>query len=89
MAARHFFVWWPFHPLGFVVSTGWVMNSIWFSIFLAWLIKVIVLKYGGPRTYAQTRPFFVGVVLGQFTAAGLWLLIDGFSGTVGNTIPVY
>lgn len=89
MAARHFFVWWPFHPLGFVVSTGWVMNSIWFSIFLAWMIKVIVLKYGGPRTYAQTRPFFVGVVLGQFTAAGLWLLIDGFTGTIGNTIPVY
>ena len=89
MAARHFFIWWPFHPLGFVVSTGWVMNSIWFSIFLAWLIKTIALKYGGPRTYTLTRPFFIGVVLGQFVAAGLWLVIDGFTGMVGNSIPVY
>ena len=89
MTARHFFVWWPFHPLGFAVSTGWVMNSIWFSIFLAWLIKITVLKYGGPRTYLLTRPFFVGVVLGQFVAAGLWLVVDGFTGMVGNRTPVY
>ena len=89
MAARHFFVWWPFHPLGFAVSTGWVMNSIWFSIFLAWLIKITVLKYGGPRTYFLTRPFFIGIVLGQFVAAGLWLVVDGFTGMVGNRTPVY
>ena len=89
MTARHFFMWWPFHPLGFAVSTGWVMNSIWFSIFLAWMIKIIALKYGGPRTYALTRPFFVGVVLGQFVAAGLWLVIDSFTGMVGNRTPVY
>ena len=89
MAARHYFIWWPFHPLGFAVSTGWVMNSIWFSIFLAWLIKIIALKYGGPRTYALTRPFFIGVVIGQFVAAGLWLVIDGFTGMVGNSVPVY
>ena len=89
MTARHYFVWWPFHPLGFAVSTGWVMNSIWFSIFLAWLIKIIALKYGGPRTYALTRPFFIGVVVGQFLAAGIWLVIDGFTGMVGNRTPVY
>ena len=89
MTARHYLIWWPFHPLGFAVSTGWVMNSIWFSIFLAWLIKVLALKYGGPRTYALTRPFFIGIVLGQFVAAGLWLVIDGFTGMVGNSIPVY
>ena len=89
MVARHTFVWWPLHPLGFAVSTGWVMNSIWFSVFLAWLIKILVLKYGGPAMYQRTRPFFLGVVLGQFVVGGLWLLIDGFTGMVGNTIPVY
>jgi len=89
MVARHKFVWWPFHPLGFVVSMGWAMNNIWFSVFLAWLIKVVVLKYGGPRMYRQTRPFFLGVVLGQFVVGGLWLLIDSYTGMVGNVIPVY
>lgn len=89
MVARHKFVWWPFHPLGFAVSMGWAMNNIWFSIFLAWLIKVVVLKYGGPRMYQQTRPFFLGVVLGQFVVGGFWLLIDSYTGMVGNVVPVY
>ncbi len=89
MTARHRFVWWPLHPLGFAVSPGWALNNIWFSIFLAWLIKVVVLKYGGPGLYRSTRPFFLGIVLGQFVVGGLWLVIDGFTGTVGNSIPVY
>ena len=89
MIARHRFVWWPLHPLGFAVSPGWALNNIWFSIFLAWLIKAVVLKYGGPGVYRSTRPFFLGIVLGQFVVGGLWLLIDGFTGTVGNSIPVY
>jgi len=89
MVARHKLIWWPFHPLGFAVSMGWAMNNIWFSIFLAWLIKVVVLKYGGPHMYRQTRPFFLGIVLGQFVVGGLWLLIDSYTGIVGNVIPVY
>ena len=59
MVARHRFIWWPLHPLGFVVSPGWAMDNIWFSVFLAWIIKVVVLKYGGPGVYAKTRPFFL------------------------------
>ena len=89
MVARHKFIWWPFHPLGFAVSMGWAMVNIWFSVFLAWMIKVLVLKYGGPALYQKTRPFFLGIVLGQFVVGGLWLLIDGFTGMVGNRIPVY
>jgi len=56
---------------------------------LAWMIKVIALKYGGPVFYHKTRPFFIGVVLGQFVVGGTWLLIDAFTGMVGNGIPVY
>lgn len=89
MIARHRFVWWPLHPLGFVVSPGWAMDAVWFSVFLAWMIKVVVLKYGGPGVYAKTRPFFLGIVLGQFVVGGMWLVIDSLTGTVGNAVPVY
>ena len=89
MAARHTFVWWPLHPIGFAVSASWVLNHMWLSILCAWLIKVAVLNFGGPALYQRTRPFFMGIILGQFVAAGFWLLVDGFTGMRYNHIRVY
>ena len=71
---------------GYPIGAVWIMDVIWFSIFLAWLIKTVILKYGGPRLYRTFRPFFLGLILGQFVAAGMWLVIDYFTGTVGNIV---
>jgi hypothetical protein len=65
------------------------MNSIWFSIFLAWAVKSIVLRYIGPKGYRTTRWFFMGLILGQFVVGGIWLVIDGFTGMTGNQIRMY
>ena len=88
MLARQHVNWWPFHPLGYAVSQGWTMNYVWFPVFLAWLTKLLILKYGGAEAYRKTRPFFMGLVLGHFTVGGVWLLIDSATGTVGNVISV-
>ena len=87
--ARLKFYWWSLHPLGFAVSAGWVMDTIWFSVFLAWLCKVMILKYGGAGTYQKSKAFFLGLALAQVVAGGLWLVVDGFTGNVGNRIRVY
>ncbi|MCY3789667.1 MAG: hypothetical protein OXH63_12860, partial [Gemmatimonadetes bacterium] len=87
--ARHHLLWWPLHPIGYVASGTWILGNIWFSIFLAWLIKSIVLKYMGPNGYRSTRWFFLGVILGQFASGGAWLVIDGFTGMTGNVIRMY
>jgi hypothetical protein len=86
MLARQHFLWWPLHPLGFAVSTISMTNYISFSVFLAWLIKSLILKYGGPALFQRAKPFFLGLILGQFTVAGLWLLIDYFTGMTDNNI---
>ena len=31
-------------------------------------------------------PFFVGLVLGQYSAAGIWFIIDLFTHTTGNAV---
>ena len=87
MAARRHFIWWPLHPLGFPISViAYPVLTVWVNVFLAWLIKFIVLKYGGPRLFARSRPLFLGLITGQFVVAGVWLIIDYFTGMVGNQL---
>jgi hypothetical protein len=59
---------------------------LWFSIFLAWIAKLVVVSVGGPTTYRKARLFFLGMVLGQFTVAGVWALVDTFTNSFGNAI---
>ena len=83
---HHRFVWWPLHPLGFPIASIWLTDQLWFSIFLAWAIKSLVLRYGGAELYKRTRFFFLGLILGQFTVSGVWIIIDLFTGKVGNSL---
>jgi hypothetical protein len=82
MVARQRFLWWPFHPLGFPVSL--LFGTMFFSVLLAWLLKTVVLKYGGPHLYVKTRPFFLGLILGQFVTAGSWLAVSYFTKIPGG-----
>jgi hypothetical protein len=86
MLARQRWLWWPLHPVGFPIGCVWIMDNIWFSIFLAWLFKAVILKYGGPKLYRNVRPFFLGLILGQFVIAGVWLVIDYFTGMTDNVV---
>lgn len=42
--ARQRLLWWPLHPLGFPIGANMLMNPIWFSVFIAWTIKTVVLE---------------------------------------------
>ena len=86
MVARWLYVWWPLHPLGYVIGPIWIMDHLWFNMFIAWGVKVLVLKYGGVRLYLKTRPFFMGMILGYFTPGGFYLIIDHFTGMTWNVI---
>ena len=78
-------LWWPLHPLGLAISgTVFTTATMWFNVFLAWLSKSLVRKYGGGRLYRQTRYFFMGMIIGSFTTTGTWLIIDYFTGMVDN-----
>jgi len=76
MFLRVRFLWWQLHPVGYALSTsGWVINYIWFSFVVGWLIKWIILKHGNIRTYRNATPFFFGLILGEYTLGCLWCLI--------------
>ncbi|MGD0114101.1 MAG: DUF6785 family protein [Armatimonadota bacterium] len=72
------YVGWPFHPLGYVLSTSWTVLTFWFPMLIAWIIKSIVVRYGGMRLYARLRPLFLGLIFGEFTSAVMWTFIAVF-----------
>ena len=84
MAAQYRFLWWPFHSLGFPVSC--VFGKMWFSVFIAWIIKGVILKYGGLTLFNRLKPFFLGLILGEAVVAGTWVLIDYFAGMQNNNL---
>jgi len=91
MWLRHRVLWWPMHPLGFAIGCagGWIGGVMWLSAFIAWVLKAVILKYGGAKLYRQARPFFLGLILGQAAVAGVWLVIDSFTGMTGNVVAVF
>ena len=44
------------------------------------MIKAIILKCEGPTYFRLACPFFLGLILGQFSVAGMWLVINYFTG---------
>lgn len=69
------FVWWPLHPAGFALGISYAMNYFWFCVFLAWLIKTLIIRYGGIKAYRRAAPFFLGLILGDYTMGALWSLL--------------
>ena len=84
--ANHHWFWWPLHPIGFVVAPGFITGQIWLSALVAWFLKAVIVRYGGPSLFAQLRPFFLGLILGEATTGGMWLFIDAATGMYGNRI---
>jgi len=77
MLMRQRLIWWPLHPLGLPFN---IAHWGWTSIIYAWAIKAVVLKYGGVRLFRHLRPAFLGLILGQFTSAGFWFVMDVITG---------
>jgi hypothetical protein len=66
------FPWWPLHPLAFAVTSSYEINLVWGPLFLAWMFKSLILRYGGRGGFHRSLPFFIGLMLGQFVVGSLW-----------------
>lgn len=80
--------WWPFHPLGFAMGAAWPSIVYWFAFFIGWASKALILRYGGARLYAIARPFFIGLILGEFAMGLLWTLLSALFGLRVPAIPI-
>ena len=84
--ARQRFWWWPVHPLSLPISAMWMTDRLLVSVFLSWLIKGVILRYGGLHLYQRLKPLFIGLVAGQFISMGFWVVVDYFTDMTGNVV---
>jgi len=73
---RFAFPWWPVHPLGFAFAMVLPVELTFFSIFIAWLVKSIIMRSGGVRLYNAAKPFFLGLIFGEFFISGSGFFFD-------------
>ena len=86
MAMRARFAWFPFHPIGFMVAQTYPAWMFWFSIFLGWLAKTLIMHFGGTKSYRKMIPAFLGLALGDVTMMLFWLAIDGWQGRMSHAL---
>jgi hypothetical protein len=76
VAGRVFFYWWPFNPIGFVIGASAPIMNFMFSIFLAWLIKFLLMRFGGVGLYRKTQPLFLGILVGYVLGVAVAYVVD-------------
>jgi hypothetical protein len=75
MVMRTRFLGWPFHPVGYALTSAYATHILWLSMLLAWIIKSLIVRYGGLRLYRRGMPFFLGLLLGEFVVGSAWGLV--------------
>ncbi|MDO8684883.1 MAG: hypothetical protein Q7N50_15575 [Armatimonadota bacterium] len=77
---RGAFIWWPLHPAGYALAFSNAMNFFWSAFFVSWLAKVLIVRYGGMRLHNAAVPFFMGLILGDFTIGSIWAILGPILG---------
>lgn len=73
---RRNFLAWPFNPLGYALCASWTTTVFWFPMLVAWILKTLIMRYGGIGAYRTARPIFLGLIFGEFTMAAVWTLVS-------------
>lgn len=74
-ALRARFINFPLHPAGYVLNTSFANDFFWLDMFFAWMIKSLVLRYGGMVLYQRLLPLFLGLILGDFVTGAFWSIV--------------
>lgn len=75
------YVWWPLHPMGFLLAMMHpTQYFITLNAFLAWLFKILILRYSGAGGYKRAIPFFLGIAVGAQCIAVLRTILQIITG---------
>lgn len=89
LTLRTKFLRFPLNPLGFAIAATFG-HQVWFPLFVAYVLKAMALRLGGPRVYRAFVPAFMGLAVGHFLIAGaVWGMVGAFNETAGKRYLVW
>ena len=65
------FTGWPIHPIALAFP-----NVLGFNVFLVWLSKTIVIRFGGVGLYQRSKPFFYALIVAYLVMLGVSTVVD-------------
>lgn len=69
---RSRYTWWWFHPTGYALGMSYAMDYFWSAFAVAWVAKLVLVRYGGMPIHRKAIPFFLGLILGDYVVGSLW-----------------
>ena len=76
---RSRFTGFPLAPSGYVLNMSWANDLFWLDMFIAWVAKSAILRYGGMALYRRMLPLAFGLILGDFVTGAFWSIVGLFA----------
>ena len=83
MQGHQRFYWWSL-PTGLCRQRRLVGGAVLVFSLIAWGLRLAIVKWGGMPLYEKAKSLFLGLILGEAVAMGMWLVVDGWLGEMGN-----
>ena len=74
-ALRFRFPGFPLHPAGYMLSMNYGVDYYWFGLLIALMVKNFVQRYYGLRGYDKLRSVALGILVGEYAAETLWMIV--------------
>jgi len=78
---------WPFHPILFLVWTTWPLINFWLSFLIGWIIKSLVVRFGGGSVYQRGKPVMIGMIAGELTGGLVFMIVGAVYYFVSGYAP--
>jgi len=84
---RYTFIWWPLHPVGYLMHLSWATKCLWASFLIGWFLKSLIIKLGGVGSYRKFKPIFLGAILGESVIGCVWAIVGMITKTAYSILP--
>lgn len=85
--ARYRWRWWPLHPALLLVWNTYPMHVMSHCFLIGWMVKSLVMQFGGGRVYQRLKPLFLGLVVGEIAIGGIFMLFGAAYYAMTGDIP--